>query len=345
MKNNKIYRYMTSIRFAIVLMVIIAVLCVLYTVIPQNRPISDYTESYGSAIANVITLLGLDHVLTSLWMYLSGLLFTLNLFICTFRRVGFARRQTKSKVSAWGSPVLHVGLCVVLAGAVLSLFIGKKLYYELPVGETVELSGKDTFRITAEDFTVELYEDNVTPKQYRTALKIEDNDGSVTEAEAYVNGPVKHKGVNIIQQSYGWMIEATVSTGTASRTIKVKEGEATPLFAEGNEAYTLTFHFYPDYDEEKGIDAMPGIEDTNPHLLWILSENGETVTASVAALDETQTITDPLTIKFDSYGRYTGLQAKYDPGIPVIFAGFFLVLTGLIVRYTFVDRTEKEEVK
>lgn len=346
MKNNKVYKYLTSIRFAIPLMVIIALLCVIYTVIPQNEPFNVYTERYGSGIANVITTLSLDHVLTSVWMYVSGILFSLNLGICTFRRFGFAIRSTTKRVSAFGSPVLHVGLCVILFGAILSLFTGRKLYYEIPVGESAEIGVRsETFKMTVEDFTIELYEDNVTPKQYRTALSFEDEDGTVSRDETYVNGPVKHKGVTILQQAYGWMIDATVSTGTTSRTLHVKDGASEELFGKGANDYTLTFHFFPDYDEEKGIDAVPGTVDTNPHILWILNKGDETVTASVAKLNETQTIMEPLTVTFDAYGRYTGLQAKYDPGIPVIFAGFFLVLAGLILRYVFGKRTEKEEVK
>ena len=344
MKNNKVYRFLTSIRFAVILMVIIVILCVIYTTIPQNGAMSVYTERYGSTVAGILTSLGFDHVLRSPWMYVSGILFALNLGLCTIRRFGFALKNKRNRLSAWGSPILHVGLCAVLLGAVLSLFVGRKLYYEIPVGETVEFrGGAGTFSMTAEEFKVEYYEDGITPKQYRTKLAIEKN-GEVDEKEIYVNGPARYEGSTIIQQSYGWMMQATISSGTAEKTLRVKEGESVSLLGDEQGIYTIMMQFYPDYDENKGVDQTPGNDVTNPHMLWILNEGDEVAAYGILARGETQTIAEPLSITFDEYARYTGVQAKYDPGVPVIFAGFLLIFAGLVVRYLFGNRKKKEEV-
>ena len=345
MKNNKVYKFLTSIRFAVILMVIIAVLCVCYTLVPQNEAISVYNERYGQAITGVLTTLGLDHVMTSVWMYVSGLLFSLNLGLCTARRFGFALKASGKSISAWGSPVLHVGLCLVLAGAVLSLFTGRKLYFEIPVGEEVSFTGRTgTFSVKAEDFLIEYYEDAVTPKQYRTRLSIEQN-GNVTEAEAYVNGPVRYDKTSIIQQSFGWMMEAVISTGTAEKHIRAKEGESVLLLGEELANYTLSMRYYPDYDESKGIDQTPGNVETNPHMLWVVSDGEEPVSYGVVAKGQTQTVSEPLSITFENCERYTGLQMKYDPGIPVIFAGFLLSFAGLVIRYAFGNKKKKDEVE
>ena len=344
MKNNKIYKFLTSIRFAVILMVIIAVLCVLYTMIPQNEAMSVYTEQYGPA-AGILTALGLDHVLRSPWMIISGLLFALNLGLCTIRRFRFAWKASGKKISAWGSPILHVGLCVILLGGILSLFIGRKLYFEIPVGQSAEFRGRTgTFSMEAKDFELEFYEDGITPKQYRTKLSIE-QEGRATEAEAYVNSPVRYDGTVIIQQAYGWMLDATISTGTAEKTIRARDGESTYLLGEGRGNYTIMMRLYPDYNEELGPEQTPGNKETNPHMLWIVNEGDNPVSYGMLAKGETQVIAEPLSITFNDYTRYTGLQAKYDPGIPVIFSGFFLVFAGLVIRYTLGNATKKAEVK
>ena len=345
MKNNKVYKFLTSIRFAVILMAIITVLCVVYTLIPQNQTLSVYQNRYGTSLAAVLTSLGLDHVLTSPWMYVSGLLFVLNLGLCTIRRFGFALRHPGKNIRTWGSPVLHVGLCVVLFGAVLSLFSGRTLYFEIPVGQSAEFTGrKGAFRIKAERFDIEYYEDAVTPKQYRTNLQIEQN-GNVTEAQAYVNGPVRFDGATIIQQSFGWMLNASVSTGSAQKTLRAKDGETVLLLGEEMANYTITMHFYPDYDETKGMEQTPGQAETNPHILWVVNDGEEAVSYGVCAIGETQVIGEPLSITFDAYERYTGLQVKYDPGIKVIFAGFLLSFLGLVIRYAPGTGKKKEEVQ
>ena len=344
MKNNRVYRFLTSIRFAVILMVILAVLFVIYTLVPQNEAMSVYNERYGTASATVLTALGLDHVLTSLWMCAAGLLFALNLGLCTMRRFGFALKHPGKKISAWGSPVLHVGLCVVLAGAMISLFTGRTLYFEIPVGSSAEFAGRTgTFSVKAEQVEAEYYADAVTPKQYRTNLEIEKN-GSVTKAQTYVNGPVRFDGTSIIQQSFGWMLDATVSTGTAEKTIRAKDGESVPLLGEEQGNITITFRFYPDYDESGGTEQVPGTKESNPHLLWIVSENDEPVSYGFVGEGKTQAMAESLFITFDRYDRYTGLQMKYDPGVTVIFAGFALSFAGLVMRYAPGYRKKKDGV-
>ena len=36
---------------------------------------------------------------------------------------------------------------------------------------------------------------------------------------------------------------------------------------------------------------------------------------------------------FEDFSYYSGLQIKYDPGVNLVFAGFVLLLLGLLGRY------------
>ena len=62
MSKNRIIRFLSSIRLAIILMAIIAVLCVIATVIPQKLDDSHYTSQFGAIGKSIITFLGFDHV-------------------------------------------------------------------------------------------------------------------------------------------------------------------------------------------------------------------------------------------------------------------------------------------
>jgi len=342
--KNNLYGFLISVRLAIILLVIIAVLCVLCTLIPQNQPQTAYIQQYGRGIAGIIVLLGLDHVLTSVWMYISGVLFGINLTLCTISRFRWALACSKRKsgIDMWGSPLLHVGLCLILVGAGLSILFGWQLYYEIPVGETANItSGSGTFGLRADNFEIEYYEDGISPRQYRSNVTIQDKDGTSIPMQVEVNKPIKYDGVSILQQDYGWEVKVTVSTAQSSKEMKIKGEEWILLSGQGEEAISLGIAFYPDYSEEGGVAELRSYQDNNPYIIWVLSKGGTPIDMNSVALGKSDVIQEPLTISFDSYRYYTGLQVKYDPGIPVIFGGFFLFCLGLFIKYAFTKKAEQ----
>lgn len=334
--QKKALKLLTSVRLAIALMIAIGLLCAVATIIPQGLQDADYILRYGRAGATVIALLGLDHAFTSLGMYALGTLFGLNLLCCTILRLRWAVAVGRKSLAPWGSPLLHLGLCVILVGVVFSVTGGRQLYYEIPVGETANINvGKQPFKLRVDNFQVEYYEDGVMPRQYRTQSLLTDQDGTEQSASIEVNAPLKHRGVSIIQQSYGWHYGVTLDTGQVSRTLDFYREQWLTLGGEGSNQVTLGLAFYPDYIEMDGVPANATDRDNQPRLVWVLRVGEAVVNRGILAPQEQAVIQQPLSIRFDSYEYYTGLQAQYDPGIGIIFAGFFLVSMGLLIRYLF----------
>ncbi len=336
MTKNKFYRFISSTRLAIVLLVIIAILCVIATLIPQNLDKTHYTNLFGSVGATIVTVLGFHTVFKSPLFCFLGIAFAINLFVCTWGRISVAIKISRKKFSlgAWGSPLLHVGLCIILVGIALSLISKHEIYYEIPVGETVTVAGKNGgFTLTVDEFSVDYYEDSISPKQYRSSVTIQKPKQEPLPMEIQVNSPGKYNGVSILQQSYGWEIIVTLSTGQASRQLSIKDEDWIVLGEGPKGNTTLGIAFYPDYDEDQGIAQMKSHKDNNPRVLWVLQEGDEPIAIDTLAIGETSTIQEPLTITFDGYRYYSGLQMKYDPGIPVIFCGFLLLCLGLAFLY------------
>ncbi|MBQ6735251.1 MAG: cytochrome c biogenesis protein ResB [Lachnospiraceae bacterium] len=322
MKNSKIYKYLISIRFAMSLLAVIAVLCVIDTVFHVN-------------------------LIRSPLMYVLGTVFALSLIVCTVSRVQWAAAKSKKKFQlyAWGSPILHVGLIVVLLGGIISFLVGRQTYYEIPVGETAQVAGRSgTLEMKIDDFRVEYYEDGVTPRQYYTDLTLTKRDGESASLNAFVNGPARYDGLTIIQQSYGWSFLVTLSTPYNSRSFDLKAEEWIPL-EDGEDPVRLGVSFYPDYDEDAGVPDTTSDRADNPRLLWVLTKGEEALDMNVLKEGEEADLYNGIRLTFDGYRYYTGLQAKYDPGVKVIFAGFFLVFAGLVIRYAFVMKQEIEEEK
>jgi len=97
---KRVIKFLTSVKLAIVLLIILAAASVLGTLIPQGRSAEEYAVRYGglSTLFIRLQLTGLYH---SVW-YLALLgLFALNIIVCTLERLAPKwRRATKPHVAA-----------------------------------------------------------------------------------------------------------------------------------------------------------------------------------------------------------------------------------------------------
>lgn len=99
------WELMDSMKFAVVLLIILTVVSVIGVLLPQFPPsgftgtMQDlYVNKYGGLIGNLLLIIGLDHVFTVWWYYLLLLLLCVNVLVCSFRRLGgiisLIRRET-----------------------------------------------------------------------------------------------------------------------------------------------------------------------------------------------------------------------------------------------------------
>lgn len=83
---KKIFKSFYSMKTGIILLVVIALLSIIGTLIPQGNVEEFYTQSYGQIWAKIILVCDFDKVYSSWWyIFLTGLLLT-NLFLCSVNR-------------------------------------------------------------------------------------------------------------------------------------------------------------------------------------------------------------------------------------------------------------------
>jgi cytochrome c biogenesis protein len=95
---TSIIRFFSSLRLAIVLLILLALASVLGTLIPQGRSLEEYAVRYGAAsgLLDKLQLTGLYH---SLWYLALLLMLGLNITVCTLTRLGGkARRVFRPKL-------------------------------------------------------------------------------------------------------------------------------------------------------------------------------------------------------------------------------------------------------
>lgn len=96
---KKIFNYLRSMRFGILLLVLIAVLSVVGSVIPQGRELSWYVENYPSMHPTLL-FLRLNTVFESWYFVLLLALLCLNLALCSVLRIFTVVRTEKSFLSS-----------------------------------------------------------------------------------------------------------------------------------------------------------------------------------------------------------------------------------------------------
>ncbi|MCI6866340.1 MAG: cytochrome c biogenesis protein ResB, partial [Lachnospiraceae bacterium] len=80
---KKAGRFLCSMKFAIILLVVIVLVCTVGSVVPQGKDASWYTANYSRQAAGAVMLFGLDDVFHSWWFIVLTLFLCMNLLLCS----------------------------------------------------------------------------------------------------------------------------------------------------------------------------------------------------------------------------------------------------------------------
>src|SRR3989339_89295 len=147
---------LASVKFAVTLLVLIILFCVSGTIIPQGLDSSHYSQIYGPA-GDILFKLEITDVYHSPWFI--GLLFMLwlSLLVCAKDRLKSWKKQT-------GSLLTHLGLLIILLGALINTLLGESGFVSLPKGDdqAIFLAGNSGYRFKKLDFRASLDELSVS---------------------------------------------------------------------------------------------------------------------------------------------------------------------------------------
>lgn len=109
---KKYVKLFFSMKFAVTLLIILALVCTVGSVIPQGNTLSYYQEAYSTQVAGAIMLFGLDDVFHCWWFVILTLILCANLLGCNVLHFPALIRRTKNgftmekATKAWdGTPV------------------------------------------------------------------------------------------------------------------------------------------------------------------------------------------------------------------------------------------------
>ncbi|MFC1828558.1 cytochrome c biogenesis protein ResB [Thermodesulfobacteriota bacterium] len=280
---------------------------------------------------------------------------------------GFCIFAEKWRWTRLGVYTVHLSIVFLLIGSLIGSIFGFEGYVNIPEGEAVgsvrlrntgEAQSLD-FDIRCENFDLSFY-DNGAPKEYRSSLTILEQGKPVLKKDIIVNDPLRYKGINIFQSSYGKMPsdprksrpkmsakdfseEITLNFVSLESGMKYQEKAeiGKPMDIPGGHGkFVLTeFKEAAQFRGQNIGEALVGIltpADGAPIevLLPLHFPNFDRMRRGaviISVADQTAESFHPDPPTEERY--YTGLQVTKDPGVWVVYTGFMIMIIGCYITF------------
>lgn len=255
----------------------------------------------------------------------------------------------KGKYSAFGVYIVHLSVLIILVGAIIGSLWGFEAFVNIEEGtqaDTIFLRKnhspkKLNFSIRCEKFEVEFYK-NGTPKEYRSHLSFIKNGSIIKKGVLRVNHPMEFQGITFYQASYGNIPGSSAvitlrKNNEMEKVISLKKGKPVPI--PGSSAFVELLDIRDSFMNLGPAVLLRITRGDNSKRMWLFKHE-KMIKERIPGLFERFETLNPssfkpyhLSLKDFETKYYTGLQANKDPGVPVVWAGFLLIVIGCILTF------------
>lgn len=296
----RVSRYLTSVRFFLVVGGLLAVFSALATVIPQGLAGNEYAARLGRVPATVVILLGVNDFYRSPLFFLLGALLELNLLACTVPRLRRRIAQLRSsglRVLAFAPDAIHAGLAILIISFIVGAAVREEYQFTGTVGEVFS-AGEHRFRVV-------------------NARAVEDDGGVVVSWEIDIG----HKGA-----THRLAVNRPIAVG--GYRLHFRHYELVPIAALTAADGETGFQLRPGDALTHGGGALLRFESVaeNGNAVFVLSGTGyEATRLLISAGEEVAGLT------YTPAGSTTviGFSATRNPARPGLLAGFMVAGLGL----------------
>ena len=258
----------------------------------------------------------------------------------------------KGRFSHFGVYMVHLSVLLILIGSIVGSLFGFEAYVNIPEGEAiskVRLRKSQAFKtlpfdVRCDRFSVEFYENGV-PKEYRSDLSFIADGKVALQGPLLVNHPITFEGITFYQSSYrpvaGNGVRIRLSgDGSNSKPLSLELVRGTPLELPGKEGHFELLEVAEDF-RGLGPAALISVHPNEGEKkeFWVF-QHFEMIRKRFPPAMLRSPALDPSAFKPYTFSlekvemKYaTGLQVSKDPGVPLVWTGFFLIMIGLFVAF------------
>jgi len=242
----------------------------------------------------------------------------------------YARKGLAGRI---GPIVVHVSLLIIISGAIWGALTGFFAQELIPSGETFQVqhifdAGPWSAAQIPKDWSVRVnrfwidYSADGHVDQFYSDLSVLDMVGTeVNQKVIHVNEPLRYKGVTFYQAD--WSIAAVQITLNNSPILQLPMAQIE--LPEGGKIWGTWIPTAPDLSD--GISLVA--KDLQGMVLLYGNDGKPLGTLRVGMTQEVNGVR----LKLQNLVGSTGLQIKADPGIPLVYLGFALLMVGVVMSY------------
>ena len=240
-----------------------------------------------------------------------------------------------------GVLIAHLGFVIIAAGTTLYWargFSGESAVLEgqtAEIPETHALIRLDGFRYKIQPIMTKsgmVYQ----PIDYVSRVTVTGKDATPRRYVVRVNHPIDVDGTLYYQSSYGFAMHFVLThdgkpaAGIPGRALF--EGDSFQI--PGTQRSVTYERFVPTVDKQSGMpSADPRVNA--PGVILSVAQNGVSLGDALLPLRSWADLGDGWRLLPERYVIFSGFQYRYDPGIPLVGIGAFVLLSGLIVSFYF----------
>lgn len=254
---------------------------------------------------------------------------------------GLVLYAEKGRWTRLGVYVVHASVLLLLSGALIGAVFGFKASLRLDEGQSADTVFdsatrapiKLPFAVTCNEFEVKFY-DTGAPDEFRSSLSISEGGKVSFTKDIRVNHPLRYKGINIFQASYGTaspneaVFQITDNSTQESESHTIKLGQTVKL--PGGLGTFLFEGFLPHFD-------FRGHNLGGAFFGRVALEGKQSVQIALPTkfptFDKMRKGKITVVVKTFDQAYYTGLQVTRDPGVWYVYAGFILMIVGCWVTF------------
>lgn len=238
-----------------------------------------------------------------------------------------------------GVLVAHMGFVIIAAGTSLYWAMGFSGDTQILTGDTVSIP-RSGARIHLDQFAYQF--DPIQTKSglvyqpidYVSRVHVSGHDGVTRAATIRVNHPINIDGTLYYQASYGYATTLALTqwgrpiAGSPPEVLKEGLGITIP----GTSRSIQYQQFVGTIDRKnKGIGADPRPND--PGVVLAFFDGDTQLGRSLVPIGQSIDLGGGYAVKPVRFTPYTGLQYRFDPGIPLVGIGAFVLLAGLCIAF------------